>query len=59
MVVTTVHAVMTAMTAHAQSGREYSAWSMTATRSAAYPRLANRKTAIARHSGSELPRWAP
>src|SRR5271165_575141 len=55
MVVTTVHTVITAMTAHAQSGREYSAWSMTATRGAAYPRLANRKTAIARHSGSELP----
>jgi len=57
--VTTVHTAITAMTAHAQSGREYSAWSMTATRSAAYPRLANRKTAIARHSGSELPRSAP
>jgi hypothetical protein len=35
MVVPTVHAVITAITAHAQSGREYSARSMTATRSTA------------------------
>jgi hypothetical protein len=35
MVVKIVHAVMTAMTAHAQSGREYWARSMTASRSAA------------------------
>src|SRR6185437_11328854 len=49
MVVTTVQAAITAMTAHAQSGREYSARSTTA----------NRKTASARHNGSELERFAP
>src|SRR5215472_17106642 len=58
MVVTTVQAAITAMTAQAQSGREYSARSMAASRRAAYPTLANRKTAIARHSGSELDPWA-
>src|SRR6202012_3109287 len=34
----------------------YSAWSMKASRRAAKPTLANRNTASARHSGSELER---
>jgi hypothetical protein len=35
MVVPTVHAAITAMTAQAQFGREYSAWSMAPSRRAA------------------------
>jgi hypothetical protein len=58
MVVTTVHAPITAMTAQAQAGRLYSDWSIKARRMAAYPTLTNRKTASARHSGSENERLA-
>ena len=57
MVVTTVQAAITAMTAEAQSSREYSARSMTASRRTAYPTLTNRKTASARHNGSEIERF--